>query len=264
MKKIVVKIILVAITIVLVNPLSVSAQKGCCSRHGGVTNSCSGGKQVCADGTVSKTCICENYSYSNNNGNSSSNYYENTAPAITYVYGCTDVNAINYNQQANSNDHSCQYQKEVSEIEKIEYKIKKVNTSNLKTGKEEVQTKGKDGEKKVTYIVTTDESGKELKRVEKESTIILEPTTEIIKVGTKIENSSDNPIIGYAWLISLVIVFTYSSVNKKEKLLVNKIKNKNGIQRILLYVVYIILIIPSFIDSFLIIKKGWQKHQTTK
>ena len=121
MKKIVVKIILVAITIVLLNPLQASAQRGCCSHHGGITNSCSRGRQVCADGTVSKTCPCENYSYSNNN---SSNNYENTTPAITYVYGCTDVNAINYNQQANSNDHSCQYQKEVSEIEKVEYEKK--------------------------------------------------------------------------------------------------------------------------------------------
>lgn len=261
MKKIVVKIILVAITIVLLNPLPASAQRGCCSHHGGITNSCSRGRQVCADGTVSKTCPCENYSYSNNN---SSNNYENTTPAITYVYGCTDVNAINYNQQANYNDHSCQYQKEVSEIEKVEYEIKRVNTDSLDSGKEEIETKGKDGEKQIIYIVTTDESGNELKRVEKESNIILEPTTEIIKVGTKIENSSENPIFGYAWLISLVVVFTYSSLNKEAKLIVNKIKNKNGIQRILLYVIYCILVIPSFIDLFLIIKKKLFKHQVVK
>ena len=31
---------------------------GCCSSHGGITQSCSSGKVVCADGTVSPSCTC--------------------------------------------------------------------------------------------------------------------------------------------------------------------------------------------------------------
>ncbi len=257
MKKIVVKITFI-ITVLLLNPLMTNARRGCCSSHGGVTNSCYGGRQVCADGTLSKTCPCENYSFGNSN---SSNY---VTPEITYVYGCTDVNAINYNQQANTNDHSCQYQKEVSEIEKIEYETKKINTNSLVTGKEKIETKGKDGKKKIIYIIITDENGKELKRVEKENNIILEPTTEIIKVGTKIEKNSDNSIFFYVWLISLVVVFVYSSTNKEENLILNKIKSKNNGFRISLYITYYILIIPSFIDLFLIIKKACLKHKVAK
>lgn len=32
-------------------------QRGCCSHHAGVC-SCSGGRQVCCDGTLSPSCLC--------------------------------------------------------------------------------------------------------------------------------------------------------------------------------------------------------------
>lgn len=69
----------------------VFAGRGCCSHHGGVAGCNSYGKQVCNDGTLSPTCTC--------------------TPTVTYVYGCTDSGAKNYNSKANKDDGSCEYYK---------------------------------------------------------------------------------------------------------------------------------------------------------
>jgi|GEM_PF-1524470 len=71
--------------------------RGCCSYHNGVSSECSGGKIICNDGTVSPTCTC---------GSCSS---VNTYQTVSYTYGCTDINAKNYNARANKNDGSCAY-----------------------------------------------------------------------------------------------------------------------------------------------------------
>lgn len=70
-------------------PITVNAQRGCCSHHGGVAGCNENGRQICRDGTLSPSCTC--------------------TPTITYVYGCTDSSAKNYNPKANKNDGSCQY-----------------------------------------------------------------------------------------------------------------------------------------------------------
>ena len=77
---------LVLIMLVLL-PASVYAQRGCCSRNGGVCGCNKYGRQVCCNGDLSPTCTC-------------------TPPT---VYGCTDRNANNYNADANTNDGSCTY-----------------------------------------------------------------------------------------------------------------------------------------------------------
>ena len=70
-------------------PNVVFAGRGCCSHHGGVAGCHSSGKQICNDGTLSPSCTC--------------------TPAVTYIYGCTDSNAKNYNSSANKDNGSCQY-----------------------------------------------------------------------------------------------------------------------------------------------------------
>ena len=75
----------------LLFPNVVLATKGCCSSHGGVAGCSSSGKQICNDGSLSPSCTC--------------------TPTVTYVYGCTDKDANNYNSSANKDDGSCTYYK---------------------------------------------------------------------------------------------------------------------------------------------------------
>lgn len=75
--------------IILCAPSDVSAARGCCSHHGGVSGCSSSGRQICKDGTLSPTCTC--------------------TPVITYTYGCTDKNASNYNPKANRDNGTCIY-----------------------------------------------------------------------------------------------------------------------------------------------------------
>ena len=79
MKRFVVSIILILIS------TSLYAQRGCCSWHGGVAG-CdqSSGRQICADGTLSPSCVC--YAY-----------IENQAAALTQS---TTVNIFYLTEQA--------------------------------------------------------------------------------------------------------------------------------------------------------------------
>ena len=105
MKKVIYAIMLFSLLIT-----NIYARSGCCSYHGGVTNECRYGKQVCLDGTVSKTCTCETYeniqSSNSQINNQSQNYNERKN-----IYGCTDSNAKNYNNNATKDDGSCIYYK---------------------------------------------------------------------------------------------------------------------------------------------------------
>lgn len=79
----------IMILLVVIIPINIFAKSGCCSHHGGVAGCNSNGRQICNDGTLSPTCTC----------------------TPSYVYGCTDKNAKNYNSRANKNDDSCIYYK---------------------------------------------------------------------------------------------------------------------------------------------------------
>ena len=75
--------------IFLIIPVTVNAQRGCCSYHGGVAGCSEDGRTICRDGTLSPSCRC--------------------TPTITYIYGCTDSSAKNYNPNANKDNGSCEY-----------------------------------------------------------------------------------------------------------------------------------------------------------
>lgn len=89
------KILILVMCLFLLLPISVDAQRGCCSHHGGVSGGCSSsGKQICNDGTLSPTCTC--------------------TPSVSYKYGCTDETANNYNVRAEKDDGSCKYNSNLS------------------------------------------------------------------------------------------------------------------------------------------------------
>lgn len=107
------KIKLIILVLVLVIPIKVYAQRGCCSRNGGVCGCNKYGRQVCCNGDLSPTCTCTPPTvygctdYKANNYNADANTDDGTC---TYtVRGCTDSNANNYNPEANENDGSCKY-----------------------------------------------------------------------------------------------------------------------------------------------------------
>lgn len=83
------KIVLVLICVMLFSPLKIEAARGCCSHHWGVSGCSSSGRQICKDGTLSPTCTC--------------------TVAVTYVYGCTDKTAKNYDANANEENNTCEY-----------------------------------------------------------------------------------------------------------------------------------------------------------
>lgn len=94
--------IILSLIIIFTDNNIVFGKSGCCSHHGGVAGCNSSGRQVCRDGTLSPSCTC--------------------TPSVTYVYGCTDSSAKNYNSSANKDDGSCTYYKyECTDTNSINY-----------------------------------------------------------------------------------------------------------------------------------------------
>lgn len=249
-------------------PFSVEAQRGCCSHHGGVVG-CSNGRQVCADGTLSPSCTCTDYSSSYNSNSSSVsqptyvygctdksafNYDPNATKddgsCVAKVYGCMDKNANNYDSKANLSDGSCQYVKEKTVTEKIDRKVKYVDNDEMEQGKTKVTKAGSDGEKKVTYSTLVDEDGNVISEEVVSEEVITEPVTKEIERGTKEQSS----VVGIIWLVVVVISFVYAFKHKNANLILNRIIEMDArFKRIILYVIYVILIFPPFIDLILLI-----------
>ena len=121
MKRSILAIIIIFIMTISL-PVQVSAKRGCCSLHNGVSGSFRNGMIVCNDGTTSPTCTCEGGSTSSsgtmtrstiygctdsNAINYNSNANTSDGSCIARVYGCTNINAFNYNSNANTDDGSC-------------------------------------------------------------------------------------------------------------------------------------------------------------
>lgn len=270
MKKVVGFILLVIFLV----PVNVSARRGCCSWHGGVSGACRNGYQVCNDGTTSPSCTCSGGTSSSGSSYSSSSSRQTYTPSFTYgctdknainynpsankddgsciakVLGCTDNTAINYNASANTNDGSCKYEKEINETEKVKYKTKYIDNDEMVKGEEKVKTAGKDGEKQVIYLVTVDSKGNEINKEKKSETITVEATEEVIERGTYEESS---PVVGVLWILSLIIAFYQAFKHKDGNLLLNKIQKQEQGKAIILYILYVITVIPAFIDVIKII-----------
>lgn len=105
--------IIIIIVIMLIIPTKINAGKGCCSSHGGTAGCTATGRQICGDGTLSKTCTCTPPTIYGCTDSSASNYNssanENDGSCVYYIYGCTDPNAVNYNSSANQDNGTCSY-----------------------------------------------------------------------------------------------------------------------------------------------------------
>ena len=135
MKKILVLIILL---LIFMFPINIIAKRGCRSHHGGVIGCSNGGRQICADGTLSPSCTCTPYYIygctDRNAINYNSNANKDDGTCKYYVYGCTDKSALNYNIKANKDDGSCRYLiKEESNITK---------NTELKENNKEIDNEG--------------------------------------------------------------------------------------------------------------------------
>lgn len=245
-------------------PVTVLAQRGCCSSHGGVSGACRGGYLVCNDGTTSPSCTCSSSSPSNKTYTPSYTYGCTDRNAINYnpkadkddgsciakVLGCTNKNAINYNSSANSDDKSCKFTKEITETKTIKHKTKYIDNDEMTAGEERVKTVGQNGEKQVVYVVTLDSSGNEISREKKSEVITKKAIDKVIEQGT---NETETIIATILWFICLVISFNYAFKNKDGNLLLNKIQKERMEKSILLYILYVITVIPAFIDIILIV-----------
>lgn len=252
MKRVLKVILLIAIVIFLFD--FVNAQKGCCSWHGGVSGCSSNGRIICNDGTYSPSCTC-------------------TPPK---VYGCTDYNAINYDNNANIDNGSCRYEREEKETIILNYAEEIQNPNNIKNGKNKIIREGKNGEKIIKYRIVTDKTGNELSREIISETIVMEPIDKIILIEEAIsqvinekteeqnknissqvyEDSKDSSIL----LLVLCMVFIFNKIKlKKRKYRVpflEKIENiNNRIIRYIFYFLYILFILPVTIDFIYLIFK---------
>jgi len=183
------------ICLLFVFPIVVDAKRGCCSWHGGVSHCAENGRYVCNDGTYSPTCTC--------------------APAVTYRYGCTNPNAINYDSSANRDDGSCilkvfgcmnseaiNYNSKANvangsckfEIIKIREVEIDYDTIIEKGSINEVKQEGKKGIKKLTVRLIEDEYGNLISSEIIDTEIVEEPVDEIIVEydETLVSNQNDD------------------------------------------------------------------------
>ena len=300
------KVVFLIMLLLCLNPISVFAQRGCCSSHGGVVG-CSGGRQLCEDGSLSPTCKCSGgstgSSSSSSSSPSSSTYQSKSSQKapVNYVYGCTNSNSINYNPKANKDDgsciavvngcmdkeaynynekankddgscvakkygcidkeavnfdfsanmedDSCQYKKEITKTKSIKFDTIYKDNEELVQGNENIIKEGKPGKKKITYDAIVDKNGKVISKKVINEEVTEKPVDEIIERGTG-EASSIPTLL---WIISLVGTIIYSKKNKDVKLLWNRISNIKQPIKIILYIAYIMFIIPAFIDIIIVI-----------
>lgn len=157
------------------SPSCTDCHRGCCSHHGG-----------CASGGNSYSSGSNNYSYTRSyvygctnrnaiNYNSSAN--RDDGSCITKVLGCMDQKADNYSDKANTSDDTCLYSTTKTVIKKIKYKTKyKFNL--FKNGK--IYKKGKNGRKKVTYKITKNEKGKTVSKEKISEKIITKKVDKVV------------------------------------------------------------------------------------
>lgn len=206
--------------------LSVEAQRGCCSWHGGVSHCSENGRYVCNDGTYSPSCTCTpaiTYKYGCTNSNAinyDSNANRDDGSCILKVFGCTNLEAINYNSSANTADGSCQFSSDEVIEEVIPFET--VTIDGTENG---IQQEGKNGKREITTRIIKDESGNIVSSSVIDSKVIEESVNQIVMVGTVFEEedkvddvatSSDDDSGTGGGIFGLVVITTIGYVVAKK------------------------------------------------
>lgn len=185
--------------IFIIFTVNVEAKSGCCSHHGGVAGCNSNGRQICNDGTLSPSCTCTpTYIYGCTDPNAK-NYNRNAnkdnGSCIYYVYGCTNVDAINYNSSAEKDDGSCILNVNgCLDQNAINYNSK-ANTDDgtCRYQKEETITVTEDNKEfEVTYKIIYDKNNSEISREKIKETVVKVFEENDSSIKTESSNKDEN------------------------------------------------------------------------
>lgn len=211
---------LLFIVLIFILPINGYAKRGCCSWHGGVSHCAENGRYVCNDGTYSPSCTCTpSVSYKYGCTNSDALNYNALAnrddgSCIYRVYGCMNSAAINYNTSANTSDGSCLFEEEIVEEVEILYE-----TIVEKGQKNEIKQRGINGKKRIITKNIKDELGNIISsevvddiivepineiKVEKVETVFDEEQDEGINIDYQQEESDDNGS-GFSFLLAMIL-----------------------------------------------------------
>ena len=246
------KIVFILVMLLFMWPMSVMAQRGCCSSHGGVVGCSPDGRQVCADGTLSPSCECTPPTIYGCTDSKADNYNANAnkddGSCVYTIYGCMTQEAINYNSSANTPDGSCIFQKEVIEQISIPFEVEYTfNKDNVREGKEGLQ--------EITYQIQYDEQNNEINRKILSEKITIEPVSQIILQESQLSNEEESNGENYVVFLFYVAIFIFNLIFIKRKIDRNCILKKvlAARKKYLYLFLYFILVIPTLIDFVLLI-----------
>lgn len=85
-----------------------------------------------------------------------------------------------------------------TKIETIEYKTIKQKDDNIAYGEQKVVTNGKNGSRKVTYLIK-EENGKQTSKTVSDNNVLVKPVSKVIKVSSKDTYPTGPTSAGWAW-----------------------------------------------------------------
>ncbi len=266
------KLFYIFMFLLMLFPISIQGRRGCCSHHGGVSGSCtSSGRIICNDGQVSPSCTCTpSYIYGCTDSkakNYNANANKDNGSCIYYRYGCNNKAAINYDSLAERNDGSCQFENTVETTESIPYETIYQEKDSDRNG-EVIVKNGKNGTKKIVTKVITNENGEVLSRTVQEEEIIEQPSNRIIQknINNKITQESvekyqdHDSSFGVSILVLIILLFVinvnYVKKHREKNYLLSYIYKTSGFIKYVLLTFYIILLFPVLIDfAWIILEK---------
>jgi hypothetical protein len=201
------KLIYLGIISVIMIP-NVSAQRGCCSHHGGVNGCSSSGRSVCNDGTISPTCTCESSLDSSKESSKQS-----TNVSSQSISGCNDEYAINYNSKSTIDDGTCQFKRLADEEEIVNYKTIYKEDTSIEPNTKKVSVEGKNGLKINTYEEIIDAKGNIISKKLINSKTTKEVINEEVLTNTKNSSNPAGTVLGLGTISGI----TYLIVKRKKQ-----------------------------------------------